>query len=113
MFVSWKADIKLSSSPFGLQVVLQQPVVPTFRKGALDPNVDLLTYNAVFDEVGKIFPKSIDCGDFVNEWDKCLAGSWTGLYEMGHELCVARPIFNNQGDLFLDLAIRSPMTPAF
>ncbi|PAV23026.1 hypothetical protein PNOK_0009300 [Pyrrhoderma noxium] len=113
MFVSWKADIKLSSSPFGLQVVLQQPVVPTFRKGALDPNVDLLTYNAVFDEVGKIFPKSIDCDDFVNEWDKCLVGSWTGLYEMGHELCVARPIFNNQGDLFLDLAIRSPMTPAF
>ena len=106
MFVTWEAGVKLISSPSGLQVVLQQQsVVPTFRKGVLSQNVNSTVYTAVFDQVRKIFPKNIDCGDFVSEWNSCLAGSWTGLREMAHELRVAQPVFNKCGDLFLELAV--------
>ena len=111
MFVTWEAGVKLISSPSGLQVVLQQQsVVPTFRKGVLSQNVNSTVYTAVFDQVRKIFPKNIDCGDFVSEWNSCLAGSWTGLREMAHELRVAQPVFNKCGDLFLELAVQSPMS---
>ncbi|EJD08362.1 uncharacterized protein FOMMEDRAFT_151158 [Fomitiporia mediterranea MF3/22] len=107
MSVHWSANILFTSSALGLQVQLHPAhIVPDIRSThVMHGTPGHKTQKLALEQLKQKFPDSVDFAILLHNLKQDLEGMWAGVQVHTHEFCITHPVFNQHGDLLLELMV--------